>query len=117
MQSGCKKNVSLLFDEMRIKSGLVFCPTTRKLVGFTEMGEISDLLDDFRRKCEGAESSNNPDLAKYVIVFMVRGILSKLCYPFGHLASDGFTSDQLYTCVWEAIRILESIGLNVRAVV
>ena len=118
MKSDSERNVSLLFDEMRIKSGLVFCRSTGKLVGFTEMGDINDALDEFKRKCQGDISAdNNPDLAKYVIVFMVRGILSKLCYAFGHFASEGFTSDQLYPCVWEAIRILESIGLKVRAVV
>ena len=48
---------------------------------------------------------------------MGRGIFSKLCYAFGHFASEGFTSDLLYSCVLEAIRILESIGLKVCAVV
>ena len=48
---------------------------------------------------------------------MVRGLFSSLCYPFGHFASEGFNSDQLYHCAWEAIGILESLSLKVRAVV
>ena len=31
--------------------------------------------------------------------------------------SEGFKSDQIYHCAWEAIRILEAVGLKVRAVV
>lgn len=36
-------------------------------------------------------------------------------YPFGYFASLGFTSDQLYPCVWEATYVLEAIGFYVRA--
>ena len=42
---------------------------------------------------------------------MVRGIFSNLQYAFGH-----FASDQIFPCPLEAIRILESIGLCVRAI-
>ena len=45
---------------------------------------------------------------------MVRGILSKLCYPIGYHASTGFTGDQLFPLVWEATQILEIIGFKVR---
>jgi len=61
------------------------------------------------------EKDIDKHLAKYVIVFMVRGLFTKLSYPFGHYASEGFTSDQLYPCILEAIDIIESIGLHVRA--
>ena len=35
------KNVTLCFDEMRIKSNLVYSKSTGRLVGFTEMGGIN----------------------------------------------------------------------------
>ena len=37
-------------------------------------------------------------------------------YAFGHFASEGFDSDQIFPCALEAIRILESIELHLRAV-
>ena len=46
---------------------------------------------------------------------MVRGICTNLCYPFGYHASMGFTGDQLHPLVWEATRVLETIGFKVRA--
>ena len=46
----------------------------------------------------------------------MRGIFSNLQYAFGHFASEGFDSDQISPCALEAIRILESIGLYVRAI-
>ena len=57
---------------------------------------MRDLLGDINDVSRDISANNNPDLAKYVIVFMVHGIFSKLCYAFGHFASEGFTSDQLY---------------------
>ena len=47
---------------------------------------------------------------------MVRGIFLNLKYAFGHFASEGFDSDQILPCALEAICILESIGLYVRAI-
>ena len=46
---------------------------------------------------------------------MVKGICSRLCATFGYHASSGFTADQLFPLVWEATRILECVGLRVRA--
>ena len=79
-------------------------------MGFTEMGEINDEMEKFGRLCvsemekESKSAGNNEKdlgererhLAKYVIVFLVRGLFTKLCYPFGHFASEGFTSDQIF---------------------
>ena len=44
---------------------------------------------------------------------MVRGICSSLCYAFGYHAGLGFTADQISPLVWEATRVLESIGFKV----
>ena len=36
-----KKNVILLFDEMKVKAGLIFNRSTEKLTGFVELGKFS----------------------------------------------------------------------------
>jgi len=46
---------------------------------------------------------------------MARGIFTNLAYPFGYYASTGLSGDQLKPLIWEATRILELIGFNVRA--
>ena len=109
---------------MKIKSGLVFSKTAGKLVGFCEMGEINDEIEKFSKAMESQpatekqplEPRSDRHIAKYVIVFMVRGIFPNLQYAFGHFASEGFDSDQIFPCAPEAIRILKSIGLYVRAI-
>ena len=46
------KNISLLFDEMKMKSGLVFSRSTGCLVGFTDLGDINNELKKFNRFVE-----------------------------------------------------------------
>ena len=76
------------------------------------MGDINHVTSGFERTVRVEETSaSEPSLARYVIVFMVRGIFSSLCYPFGYFAS-GFKGDQIYHCAVEAIRMLEAIDLK-----
>ena len=102
-----ERNCSLLFDEMRIKSGLMFSQATGKLIGFKEVGDINDELLEFERKFSGKKR----DLATHILVFMAKGIFSHFSFPIGYFCSKGFNSDQLFPYVWEAIGVLESIRL------
>ena len=45
-----QRYVSIIFDEMKIKSGLAFRSSTGKLVGFSESGSINELLLKFETK-------------------------------------------------------------------
>ena len=108
-----EKNVSLSFDEIKIKSGLVYKKGTGKIIGFTDMGDVNDEIKTLMNRFE--EKGENHDFARYINVFFVRGIFSKLCSPIGYHSSMGFTGDQLFPLVWEATRILEGLGLKVRS--
>ena len=104
---------------MRIKSNLVYSKSTGRLVGFTEMGNINDEFRKFQDTVESKNSGNNieREFASYVLVYMVRGIFSNLCYPFAYFASTGFNAAQLYPCTIEATKVLTSLGFSVRAYV
>ena len=103
-----ERNCSLLFDEMKIKPGLVLSRARGKLIGFAEIGDINDELLEFERKFSGKER----DLATHILAFMARGIFSHFNFPIAYFCSKGFNSDQLFPCVWEAIGVLESIRLK-----
>ena len=83
-----------------------------------EMGDSNGEMSQFQTKCEDSECQGEESIgkkvAKYVNVFMVRGIFSKLCYPIGSHASIGVTGDQLFSLVWEATQIIEGIGFKLR---
>ena len=123
-----QKNVTLIFGEMQIKSNLVYKRSTGKLIGFTAMGDVSEEFRIFSEYVKhdvhdtqvGSSDSAKKyqrDIATHVNVFMVRGLLTNLCYPFAYFASTGFTSTQLYACTMEATQVLESLGFLVRALV
>ena len=82
------------------------------------MGYNYEEIYRFQTKCEDndcqGDESIGKKMAKYVNVFMVRSILSKLCYPIGYHVSIGFTGDQLFPLVWEAAQILDRIGFKVK---
>ena len=107
-----KKNVVIVFDEMKIKSDLVCRKSTRQLIGFTELGEINYEIRDFESRVNGDDVRK--DFSTHVLVYMVRRISSNRSYPFGSFASTGFTSTQLFPATMEALRVLERIGFYVR---
>ena len=109
-----RNNVSLVFDEIKIKSNLVYSKASGKLKGFVEYEDVNDVINDFVNS-KGGETSE--DLATHVIAFMVRGIFTSLKQVFAYYPCKGFTSYQLYWSVWGAVAALEDTGLRVRAMV
>ena len=113
-----KKNVVLLFDEMRIKSGLVYDHATGNIVGFTDMGDINNKIEQFVDSCKRSEEGDGEpevEVATHVLAFMVRGIFVPLHVVFGHAPCTGFKAKYLYPALQNAINILEVQGFNVRA--
>ena len=94
---------------------MIFSRASGKLVGFSELGDINEELHNFERSL--SEGKKDRELATYVMTFMARGMSKRFNFPIGYFASVGFNSDQLFPCVWEAVRVMEMIGLKVRAFV
>ena len=107
------KNVTLVFDEIKIKSNLVYSKSTGKLKGFIETGDINDVINEF--VSVKAKTQEKEELATHVIAFMVRGIVSAVKQVFAYYPCRGFTSYQLYWSVWGAVAALEEAGFQVRA--
>ena len=105
--------MALVWDEMKVKKGLVFDKHTCNLVGFTNIGEINNELDNVEKECEEEGASSN--VATHMLLFMVRELCTSLVFPYAHFATQGATADVLYPMVWEAVRRIESCGLNVIA--
>lgn len=111
-----QRQVVISFDEMKIKSKLVYSKSDGRLVGFTELGTLNEEFKAYQASFNN-ESISNQDFATHVNVFLVRGIFSSLIYPFGYFATSGITASQLYSCAMEAVGVLGSIGLETRAFV
>ena len=111
-----QKYVVLLHDEIKIKSDLVYCKHTGQLIGFANLGEVNNALVDFEKQLEDEYTNGKPDIASYMLVFMVRGITTRLEYPLAHFPCSGcITADFIFPLLWEAVKHLETIGLKVIA--
>ena len=69
------KYVVLAFDEMKIREDLVFDKRLCSLLGFVNLGDVTNALDDFEHQCKSENESNNK-VATHMLTFMDRGILS-----------------------------------------
>ena len=67
----------LLLDEMHVKEDLVYDKHSGAMIGFANLGDINDHLLQFESSLL-EDKQMSPRLAKSMMVFMVRGLFSKL---------------------------------------
>ena len=111
--SDSQKMVSVMLDEMKIKSGLVFNRHTGKIVGFVNLGSICSDLDALQSSLL-SEISKPPEIAGSMLVLMVR-LLQKpsFTFPVAQYPTSSLTGYKLYPIVWDVIEILELNSLQV----
>ena len=110
-----QKYVALIFDEVKIKEDLVYNKHTGEMIGFVNVTDINHHLAAFERHCKKDTPCHN--VAKHMLVFMVRGLFSTLEFPYVQFPVASSTADILHTLVWQCIEHLEIIDLKVLAVV
>jgi len=108
-----EKHVSVVFDEMKIKEGLVYNKNEGSIVGFVDLGEVNNTLASFEQSL--AQSTNHAHLpiAKHILVFMVRGLFMSLKFPYAQYPTADLTADSLFPLAWDVVRHLEAAGFKV----
>ncbi len=107
-----EKHVILLLDEMHIRQDLVFDKHTGAMIGFCSLGDINDHLLKFEQSLGISDPPSNT-LTKTMMVFMVRGLFSKLQFPYAQFPCADLSGDPLYEPFWEAVGRLEACGFKV----
>lgn len=92
-----ERYIVMLFDEMKIRSNLVFDKETGQIIGFTDLGDLS----------LNFASHQEDELASHILVFLLRGVCSNLKFPFAYFATHKMQAYQLMSIFWEAVYILE----------
>ena len=98
----------IIVDEMKIKEDLVHDKCTDELIGFTDMGDINNHLENLYKT----------NLHQHLLIVclsscMVRGLFISLQYPYAQFPCASVTGDLLYNPVWEAVYRLERCGFHV----
>ena len=104
-----QKYVALVFDEVKIKEGIVYSKQDCKIVSFVDLGPVNNTLLNF----ESSLSDPEPITPVANITFMVRGLFIKFCFPYAHYPTSGITAALLFPLAWEVIRTLECTQLQV----
>ena len=97
-----QKYVFLVMDEMHIKEDLVYNKDTGALVGFVNLGDINSHLLKFEQSLSGEEHATEP-LAKSMLTIMVRGLFTKLQFPYAQFPCKTISGDLMYDHFWEAV--------------
>ena len=110
-----QKYVTLVFDEVKIKEGIVYNKHDCKIVGFIDLGPINNILLKFENSLSDV-STQPMSVASHMLTFMVRGLFIHLQFPYAYYPTDGVTADLLFPIVWEVVRNLECAGFKVISV-
>lgn len=104
-----EKYVGILVDEMHIKEDLVFDKHEINLLGFVNLGDTNNQLLQFEKSISG-EMQQEHELAKTMLVLMVRGLFTNLCFPYAQFASSDTTrGDFFIDLVWEVSWIKRAV--------
>ena len=95
-----KMHVAVVFDEVKVKEGIVYDKHSCRVLGFVDMGDINNQLLRFECSLEDTNDLQET-VAKQMLVFMVRGIFASVDFPYAQYTTRGISGDQLYPVVWE----------------
>ena len=110
--AACKdwqKLVVLLLDEMHVKEDLVYNKHSGQMIGFIHLGDINDHLMAFENAVRGEENDDDS-----MMVIMVRGVFTKLCFPYAQWPCKKITGALLFGLFWNTVCRLERMGLKVQ---
>ncbi|CAC5369285.1 THAP9 [Mytilus coruscus] len=102
-----KSFVGILFDEIKIQEDLVFDKHTGELIGYCDLDSIGNEILNLENLVGNCKKSQ---LAKFMLVIMVRGVTSNLKFPLAGFATSSITADFLYPIIWKAVSLVECVA-------
>ena len=86
----------LFFDEVKIKEGLVWDPSSWEIIGFTDLGTEDSLEDD-----------NDNHLATHILQFHFKSLFHNFSYPCAYFLTRNITADKLNRIFWLGVSMLQ----------
>ncbi|CAG2199465.1 THAP9 [Mytilus edulis] len=102
-----KSFVGILFDEIKIQEDLVYDKHTGELIGFCDLDSIGNEILNLENLVGNCQKSQ---VAKFMLVIMVRGVTSNLKFPLAGFATNSITADFLYPIIWKAVSLIECVA-------
>ena len=83
-----------------------------RFISYTNLGDVNNHLTKLEASLN-SDGDTSPPLAKSTVVIMIRGMFSKLQFPYAQFPCCALSGDQLYDPFWEAVGRVENCGLKV----
>jgi len=104
---------ALLMDEMKIRSGLLFKKNTGELVGYANLGDANENLQELVEVLNGKKVTQKK-IAEEILVFMLRDISRpSTSFPVAMYPSVSLSGEKLYPLVFEVVEALELHGFSI----
>ena len=102
----------LFFDEVKIKEGIVFDPSTFELFGFTD---LDDDEIDLPSVGQLKESDCNPEiqLATHVLQFYFKSLFGKFDFPGAFFLTRGISAQKLNRIFWQGVSMLHGFKFTI----
>ena len=99
----------LFFDEVKIKEGLVFDPSSWELIGFIDL----DVDKSDAANANLTASSVHTSLATHVLQFYFKSIFSSFQFPCCYFLTNGISAQDLNRIFWQGVGLLNSFDFKV----
>lgn len=109
------KYVTVVLDEMYVREGLVFQKSSGALIGYSDLGEINNMLNDAERQYKNPDEHRRP-LAKVMLVFMIRGLFNKMKFAYAQFPAASTKGAELFPLFRAVLHCLTRLGICVVAV-
>ena len=96
--SGIQRYMSIVMDEMKIQSDLVFDKHSGDLIGFVDLGDPVTTY---------ASLGESDVMATHALAFLVRGMCSDIKHVIAYYFTENVTSYQLMSVFWKVVGVLE----------
>uniref|UniRef100_A0A1X7TLU3 Transposable element P transposase n=1 Tax=Amphimedon queenslandica TaxID=400682 RepID=A0A1X7TLU3_AMPQE len=100
---------------MHIKEGFMYNKHNGELVGFCDLGEISNHLISLEKEYQTHKTAKK-QLASTMMVLMVRSIFTSFIFPYASFPASNLTGKELVPIFFEALFRRERCGLNVTSI-
>ena len=108
------KYVTVVLDEMYVKEGLVFEKSSGAVIGYSDLGDINNILQDVERQFKNPDDYQRP-LAKVMLVFMVRGLFTSMKFVYAQFPAASTKGADLFPIFRQVLFRLTRLGICVVA--
>ncbi|KAK3909864.1 Transposable element P transposase [Frankliniella fusca] len=107
----------LFMDEMHISQKLVTNKHSGEIIGYVKLSEVEEEMKLLTAKMNGDVHNDEPELARKMLVYMIKGIATNLKKVVGSFTTGNLSKGQLFERTWEVISACEKTGVKILAVV